>query len=79
MMKAIVGFGLTTLIVQATALFAAGGDDQLFRDKVAPILERRCIHCHGDTYTQGKSLADNVRGRLEGRRRRPGSRAGQAR
>ena len=26
---------------------ASGGDDPRFRNQIAPILERRCIHCHG--------------------------------
>ena len=65
-MKAIVGFGFTTLVVQATALFGAGVDDQLFRDKVAPVLERRCIHCHGGRAPKGNlSLTTSV-GALKG-------------
>ena len=28
-------------------------DDPLFRDKVAPILERRCLHCHGEATHKG--------------------------
>ncbi len=29
-------------------------DDPSFREKVAPILERRCLHCHGETTHKGK-------------------------
>ena len=65
-MNAIVGFGLTALIVQATALFPAGGDDRLFRDKVAPVLERRCIHCHGARSPKGNLSLSTSAGALKG-------------
>ena len=31
----------------------AGADDPTFRDKVAPILEQRCLHCHGEATHKG--------------------------
>ncbi len=40
------------------ATSAAQADDSLFRDKVAPVLEKRCIHCHGGKAPKGNfSLA----------------------
>src|SRR3954471_23524292 len=35
-------------------MVARAGDDRLFRDRVAPILERRCVSCHGDASPKGK-------------------------
>ena len=78
-MNVIAGCGFTTLIVQATILFAAGADDQLFREKVAPALERRCVHCHGDRSPKGNLSLTTSQGRLERRRWWPGGRARQAR
>jgi mono/diheme cytochrome c family protein len=37
---------------------AAAPDDALFRDQVAPVLEKRCVGCHNETTAKGKlSLA----------------------
>ena len=48
-MKTIVGFGFVTWLGLATARnVQPERTTQFFRDKVAPILERRCIHCHGE-------------------------------
>ena len=44
------------LVLPATG--AAGDDGRSFREEVAPILERRCLHCHGaETPKGGLSLA----------------------
>jgi hypothetical protein len=51
LMKVIVGFGFATSIAAAPS--ASGADDQFFRQRIAPILERRCLHCHGDSTRKG--------------------------
>ena len=35
-------------------MVARAEDDRLFRERVAPILERRCVSCHGDASPEGK-------------------------
>ena len=52
--RAIIGIGVVALIASAAAPTVAPADDQFFRDKVAPVLERRCIHCHGGSAPKGK-------------------------
>ena len=52
-MKAIVGFGLAISIALAIGSRASQADDQFFRDNIAPVLERRCIHCHGEQAPKG--------------------------
>ncbi len=51
-MKAIF-FGLATSIAAAAVPSASGADDQFFRQRIAPILERRCLQCHGDSTRKG--------------------------
>jgi hypothetical protein len=65
-MKAIVALALATLIVPATVAFASGGDDQLFREKVATVFERRCIHCHGAASPKGNLSLTTYAGVLKG-------------
>jgi hypothetical protein len=49
---------LSIAIVCLLAAATSRGDDSLFRDRVAPILERRCLSCHSDANAKGKlSLA----------------------
>jgi Protein of unknown function (DUF1553)/Protein of unknown function (DUF1549)/Planctomycete cytochrome C len=49
---------LATCLSLAVARGFAGADDATFRDKVAPILERRCVHCHdGATHKGNLSLS----------------------
>ncbi len=55
-MKAILGFGLVTVIALSNAPFASGADDDAFRSRIAPILEQRRLHCHGDS-TQKANLS----------------------
>src|SRR5918995_4064235 len=45
-----------TPIVVALSMPMAGWaeDDRLFRERVTPILERRCVSCHGDASPKGK-------------------------
>jgi mono/diheme cytochrome c family protein len=50
-------FGLATSIAAAVPS-TFGADDQFFRQRIAPILERRCLQCHGDSTRKGNlSLA----------------------
>ena len=48
-----VRWGFVTWLGLAAARTVAGADDPTFRDKVAPILELRCLHCHGDATHKG--------------------------
>jgi hypothetical protein len=48
--------GLVTAILELFLLRFAGGpaeSDRLFREQVAPIFERRCLHCHGTSAPKG--------------------------
>lgn len=57
-MTAIAGFGVLSLIALSDVPFAYGADDDGFRSRIAPILERRCLHCHDDsTHKANLSLA----------------------
>ena len=40
---------------------ARAEDDRLFRERVAPILERRCVSCHGDASPEGKLALTTAR------------------
>jgi mono/diheme cytochrome c family protein len=53
------GPGLALLLAWPLTLQAAGPDDvRLFREKVAPVLEKRCVSCHGAETAKGNfSLA----------------------
>ena len=56
LMNSIVGLAIS--IAAAAAPSASRADDQFFRQRIAPILERRCLHCHGDlTHKANLSLA----------------------
>ena len=52
-MKTIVRMGLLTWLGLAAARSVAASGRPAFRDKVAPILERRCLHCHGEATHKG--------------------------
>jgi mono/diheme cytochrome c family protein len=58
LMKRKVGFGLATSIVLGALASASGGDDDFFRERIAPVFESRCVACHGETASKGNlSLA----------------------
>lgn len=44
---------LSINIVIVASAIALGADDHLFRERVAPVLEKRCISCHSETSTKG--------------------------
>src|SRR5262245_50132011 len=54
------------LMLLIANLAARAGDDGLFRERVAPVLERRCVHCHGESSPKGRlsltTLQDVLRG-----------------
>ena len=53
--RIVIGLGLSVVLPAGAG---AGEPDRLFREQVAPILERRCLHCHGgETAKGGLSLA----------------------
>ena len=53
MTKTIVRWGFMTWLGLAATRTVAGADDPTFRDKVAPILEQRCLYCHGEATHKG--------------------------
>ncbi len=52
-MKAILGIALSALLGLAATHRSFGADDRLFRERVAPVLESRCVRCHGDLAPKG--------------------------
>ena len=59
----LIALGSSDIAVPATA----GADAPSFRDKVAPILEQRCLHCHGEATRKGNlSLQHGRRGAFKG-------------
>jgi len=65
--NSIVGLGLATWLVSAVATASgAGADDSSFRDKVAPILERRCVYCHGGATPKGNLSLSTAAAALKG-------------
>ena len=65
-MKAIVGFGLLSAIALSDVPFASGADDDVFRSRIAPILERRCVQCHGDSTQKANLSLASAAGALKG-------------
>jgi mono/diheme cytochrome c family protein len=65
-LKAINGFALAISIAVAAVPSANGADDQFFRLQIAPILERRCIHCHGDSTRKGNLSLTTAFGAFKG-------------
>ncbi len=65
-MKMILGFGLATLIALEAAPAVATGDDRIFREQVAPVLERRCVHCHGGSAPKGNLSLTTAAGASKG-------------
>jgi len=41
---------------------ARGEDDRVFREQVAPIFERRCVSCHGESAPKGKLSLVTIKG-----------------
>jgi len=65
-MKTILGSGLAAWLGLAAAASASGTGDQFFREQVAPILERRCIHCHSGATPKGNLSLTTAAGVLKG-------------
>jgi len=65
-LKTIVSFSLALGLGLFAARIATAADDSLFRDKVAPVLEARCVHCHGDDSPKGKLSLTKASGVLKG-------------
>ena len=65
-MKAILGIALTALLGVAASARSFGADDRLFRERVAPILESRCVHCHGELAPKGGLSLTTVARLLKG-------------
>ena len=57
---------VTLLLAFATVTRSWAADDVLFRDKVAPILETRCVRCHGDLAPKGGLNLTTLSELLEG-------------
>src|SRR3954464_721772 len=53
---------LAPLVALLSAPMAARAEDErLFRDQVVPILETRCVSCHGETSPRGKLTLTTAR------------------
>ncbi len=69
-MKATLGTALIALLGSAISARSSAADDRLFRERVAPVLETRCVRCHGDNAPKGDlnltTLADLLRGGKSG-------------
>ena len=59
-MSMCVGIGL------CLALLCQDGEGQDFRDHVAPVLEKRCVHCHGGVSPKGNLSLTTARGVFKG-------------
>lgn len=71
---------LALLLPTLSALAAANSDqdtDRLFRESVAPILERSCIGCHHGVAARGKLALDTRAGLLKGGESGPAADVGQ--
>jgi hypothetical protein len=55
-----------TCFAQLAADGATRGDDPLFREEVARVLETRCIHCHGGTSPKGNLSLTTAAAAFEG-------------
>jgi len=65
-MKSILGIALTALPGLATSAASFGADDRLFRERVAPVFESRCVRCHGDLAPKGGLNLTRVADLLKG-------------
>src|SRR5262245_61879620 len=65
-MKTIVGLGLGTILGLMAAATRRAEDDRVFVEKVAAILERRCVRCHGGDSPKGKLSLTTRAGALKG-------------
>jgi mono/diheme cytochrome c family protein len=63
--RIVIGLGIL-ILVPAGGQAAAGEPDRLFRGQVAPILEKRCLHCHGAETTKGGLSLASRKGLLRG-------------
>ncbi len=57
--------GLLIVMIGLPAAWAAEGE-RLFREQVAPVLERRCVHCHGSEAPKGGLSLASARGLMRG-------------
>jgi mono/diheme cytochrome c family protein len=58
-MRVVIVLGAVTAACLLTGAGTAKGDD-LFRTVIAPLLERRCVHCHGDDTPKGSLSITSV-------------------
>jgi mono/diheme cytochrome c family protein len=65
-MKAVVGVGLAISIAVAVVPSASRADNQFFLERIAPVLERRCVHCHGGRAPKGNLSLTTSAGALKG-------------
>ena len=45
---------LTPILLLAVSIQVAGASEDLFKEKIAPIIERHCLGCHNDSKPKGK-------------------------
>jgi hypothetical protein len=60
------GEGAPAAKVATKSTSAAGDNEKLFRERVAVILERRCVHCHSGDTPKGKLRLDEAKAALAG-------------
>jgi len=65
-MKSMLVTFLTAVLGLAAPARLWGADESLFREKVAPVLETRCIRCHGEVSSKGDLNLATVAGVLKG-------------
>src|SRR5262249_43397966 len=65
-MKFIPGTALATVLSLLTSAPLARAGNELFRDKVAPVLEGRCLRCHGENSPKGRLKLTTLTNLLEG-------------
>jgi len=66
LIKTSVSLALAAWLGTTTAGQASAAEDQSFRQKVAPILERRCVQCHGGLSPKGNLWLTTAKAILKG-------------
>ena len=65
-MRSVALLGLATALLTSAPAWADEVGDRLFRERVAPILERRCVSCHSGTSAKGKLDVTSARALFKG-------------
>ncbi len=60
---------LTPILLLAVSVQAAGASQDLFKEKISPIIERHCLGCHNDSKPKGKLSMSSRDALLKGGRK----------